>query len=173
MRSSRALLLVAFFLPSIAAAQTSTSDGIKALVRGDSATAAAILKPLAENAASPDPTAQFFMAVLYESGSGVQSNFVRACGLYLKAAAVPSPFATQALGRARAIGSDEPLMRHLCEDANAGVWRQPPSVRFTLGPDHWLKIYDSGFTVGFQGAERTSSVISTLTGCSCRRSTSS
>jgi TPR repeat protein len=71
----------ALLFPGAATAQT-TADGVLAIVRGDYQLAAHVLRPLAEDAPQPDPMAQFFMAMLYESGDGVARNKMRACGLY-------------------------------------------------------------------------------------------
>jgi hypothetical protein len=88
----RFLLMIAVVVlaPSFAGAQTSTTDGVVAMIRGDYATAASILEPLAEDTAHPDPLAAFFMASLYSFGQGVPFDALRACGLYLRAATPPN-----------------------------------------------------------------------------------
>jgi TPR repeat protein len=110
--------------PSAAGAQT-TADGIQALTRGDYATAARILRPLAEDAATRDPLALFFMATLHESGSGVARNPMHACGLYLKAATPTNPLLTQSLALARMTHRDQPLVYEHCVAAIAHPWRNP------------------------------------------------
>lgn len=82
MRYQVAFLVVALLAPSFAAAQSTTADGIRALARGDTGAALRILKPLAD-ASEPDPLAQFFVATLHDTYSGVAMDPVRACGLYL------------------------------------------------------------------------------------------
>ena len=68
---------------SLLEAQTNTADGVAAFVREDYARAVEILKPLAERwPEAGDPVAQFFMAMMYESGRGVPADAVRACTLY-------------------------------------------------------------------------------------------
>jgi TPR repeat protein len=58
------------------------AEGIDAFVRGDYATAADILKPIAESPSARDVGAQFLMASLYESGLGIGADPERACALY-------------------------------------------------------------------------------------------
>ena len=55
------LLCVLTLCATTAAAQSTTEDGIRAMLRGDYKSAAAILRPLAEDAARPDSAAQFFL----------------------------------------------------------------------------------------------------------------
>jgi hypothetical protein len=79
--------------PAVAGAQTTTADGVYALLRGDYVTAVRILKPLADSR-DPDPTAQFFMAIAYESGLGVARFDFRSCRYYLDAVKPANPFMT-------------------------------------------------------------------------------
>lgn len=83
-------------LATSAAAQSTTEDGIRAMLRGDYRAAARILRPLADDAARPDPVAQFFVAMLYDTGQGVERDEARACGLFLRAAGGAHPFSEQA-----------------------------------------------------------------------------
>ncbi len=69
-----AILLVG---PCVAAAQT-TSDGVRAFLVGDYQAAARILQPLADAVPEPDPLAQYFMAMLYDSGRGVVRDMFQA-----------------------------------------------------------------------------------------------
>jgi hypothetical protein len=154
MRLHRILLVLALTVPSAAAAQTSTVEGVQAIVRGDYASAARILRPLAEAAREPDPLAQFFLATLYETGEGVARNHIRACGLYLKAAAVSNPVAGQSAALAAAIYEQSPTTRDLCVAASMGTWFEPVPAAFTLGPDHWVKTDHTGFTVGYRGTQK-------------------
>jgi TPR repeat protein len=103
-----AILFVIICASSEVIAQNGTADGVRALVRGDYASAARILKPLAETDRDPDPIAQFFLATIYDRGNGVPPDQIRACGLDLKAAAVPNALAPQAAALA------EKLMTPLC-----------------------------------------------------------
>jgi hypothetical protein len=78
-------------------AQTDTAEGVAAFVREDYERASEILKPLAERWPDPgDPVAQFFMAMMYESGHGVSADAVRACVLYAQADIRDALFQTQA-----------------------------------------------------------------------------
>jgi hypothetical protein len=51
---------------------------------------------LSDNATAPDPVAQFFLAMLYQSGRGVEPNALRACGLFVGATKPANPFMQQA-----------------------------------------------------------------------------
>ncbi len=78
MRTCARLVCVFTLAAAPAAAQTTTEDGIRAMVRGDYQTAARILRPLADDTLRPDPVAQFFLAFLYETGEGVGRDESRA-----------------------------------------------------------------------------------------------
>jgi hypothetical protein len=150
------LVVIAALAPCGAGAQTTTADGIQALIRSDYATATRILRPLAEEAPQPDPLALFFMATLYHSGHGAALNQIRACGLYLRAAATPaSPLQVQSLALARVIHMDVPVIRDECTAASAGAWGDPPAALFTLGQNHWVRIDQEGFVVGYKGTQKT------------------
>ena len=153
-QACRWLVALAVLAPCAASAQTSTADGVRALIRGDDAAAVRILRPLAEDTSQPDPLALFFLATLYQSGRGVVQDDIRACGLYLKAATSASPLMTQSLALAQAIHRDEPLVRDLCTAASVGSWRDPPATSFTLGPDHWVRIDHQGFVVSYKGTQK-------------------
>jgi hypothetical protein len=134
-----------------AAAQT-VSDGVQAIAPGDYASAAKILHPL-ENTPTPDPAAQFFLAMLYETGSGVRVDRLHACTLYLRAAAIASnPFRSQADALGREILDPLPPMAR--DFRSAADWREPDPVTFTLGPDHWIQVDATGTTVSYLGEER-------------------
>lgn len=158
MRACSYLIVAAILAPCAAGAQTTTADGIQALTRGDYASAARILRPLAEEAAQPDPLALFFMATLYESGRGVAVSSMHACGLYLKAATPANPLLTQSLALARMIHRDLPLPYQLCVAASTHPWHNPPPTSFTIGQDHWVRIDQRGFVVGYQGTQKTATI---------------
>lgn len=124
------------------------------MLRGDYAAALRILKPLAENAREPDPLAQFFLATMYERGNGVAVDYVHACGLYRRAAATSSPIGPQATALAEGLASQSPRTRELCVAATTDTWHEPPTARFTLGPDQWVKIDETGMTVGYNGKQK-------------------
>jgi hypothetical protein len=142
--------------PAAASAQTSTADGVRAFLRGDYETAAAILRGHAEHAPQPDPIAQFFLATLYDSGRGVTRNQQRACGLYLSAASTASPLTPQALDIADAIREPWSMaVRDLvCAPANTHPWTEVQPAAFSLGPGHSVRIDASGTTIAFEGVER-------------------
>jgi hypothetical protein len=148
------VVIVALLAPPFAAAQYSTADGIRALARGDTAAALRILRPLAD-AREPDPIAQFFVATLYDTGSGVAMDQVRACGLYLKAATSANPLASEALALAEAIRHLYPHMAAPCAAASIGAWHEPIPAVFVLGPDHSVTTDASGFAIDYHGIHRT------------------
>jgi hypothetical protein len=63
MRACAWLACLFTLLATSAAAQTTTEDGIRAMLRGEYQVAVRILQPLADDAARPDPVAQFFLAI--------------------------------------------------------------------------------------------------------------
>jgi hypothetical protein len=146
-------LVVAFLLvgPRVAAAQT-TSDGVRAFLLGDYEAAARILQPLAEAVPEPDPLAQYFMAMLYDSGRGVARDMFQACGMYMRAAKSANPFMSQALTTARTMQEQSPYMVKMCALAGADDGRVPPSASFVLGPDHRVAVDRLGVTVAYKGA---------------------
>ena len=79
MRIFPAIALAVVLAPTSVAAQITTFDGVQALLRGDYEAAARILKPHAEGPSPPDPIAQFFLALLYDSGRGVARDQLHAC----------------------------------------------------------------------------------------------
>src|SRR5689334_23996431 len=80
-------------LASSASAQSTTEDGMRAMLRGDYSTAVRILRPIADSAAPSDPVAQFLLGILTDTGH--TANNTRACGLFLRGAKPSSPVAEQ------------------------------------------------------------------------------
>ena len=146
MRICVVLAAVVFLAPCAAAAQTTTADGVQALIRGDYPGAVRILLPLADDARRPDPIAQFMMATMYRSGRGVPADLVRACGYYLKAATPPSPVMVQSSALARTIHQDVPLMLAQCAAARDDIRRDPPGASSTLAPDQLVQIDQRSIT---------------------------
>jgi hypothetical protein len=145
------------FVATSAAAQSTTEDGIRATLRGDYQAAARILRPLADDAARPDPVAQFFLAFLYETGHGVRADMGRACGLFLRSAASPHPFAEQSAA----------IAAYLREQLAGGAsmlcvaderWQGGPPQSFVLGPDHRIVFADTSVTVE-RGDESSRTII--------------
>lgn len=147
-------LVAAFVLvASSATAQTTTEDGIRALIRGDYLAAARILRPLGEESAQPDPVAQFFMAILYDTGQGVGRNGPRACGLFLSAAKPANPFMEQSSAISNLILQEYgPAGSQLC--VSGSKWQDVPPTTFALGPDHRVVIADTSITVTYNGKEQ-------------------
>ena len=140
------------FVPGVAAAQAPLDAGMRKLVAGDYQAAAQLLEPLAENPVKPDPAAQFLMAVLYETGRGVARDTMRACGLFLQAAASDSPFAQQAAVLGGRLKSEfGPMAAQLCA---SGPRHEMPPALFTLGPDHSVQYTSNSIIVRYHGAEQ-------------------
>jgi hypothetical protein len=141
--------------PVAAGAQATTADGVQAILRGDYQAAVRILRPLSETVEAPDPLAQFFMAMLYESGHGVPRDIMRACGLYLNAAKPGNPLAGQAVDLARVIqGPSGGRFAEFCDAASASHSSPAPPRSFTLAPDHVVTIDEYGATVRYRGSEK-------------------
>jgi hypothetical protein len=147
------LLCVLTLLAMPAAAQSTTEDGIRAVVRGDYQAAARILKPLADNGTRPDPVAQFFLAILYHTGQSVVRDELRACGLFLRSAAREHPFSQQSAALA---GFAQQLLgdgaaRFCVQDER---WQGGPPVSFQLGPGHRIVFADTNITVTYEEREQ-------------------
>jgi hypothetical protein len=99
-----AVALMIALAPSTAAAQT-TADGVAAFDRGDYVAAAALLRPITERfPLHDDPTAEFLMAQMYETGRGVPLDRVRAYALYARAmSGLANRRAMDAMEHARAL----------------------------------------------------------------------
>ena len=149
------LVCVLALLATPAAAQ-STEDAVRAMLHGDYETATRILRPLADEAARPDPVAQFFLAVLDDAGNGGIS--ARACGLFLRAAARPNPFSEQAAALASAIGEEAGDVAPLVCVAKER-WRGGPPQSFVLGPDHLIVFADTGIRVRYGDREQETNLI--------------
>ena len=122
--------LIALFAlaPSQVGAQSTTVDGVRALVRGDIQAAVQILTPLAGQADSTDPLAQFFLAMSYQAGPGIAKN-AYACRLYLRAAVPANPLARQSWSLAAALQRQFASAPSLCVGATA-----PPSDSLPPAP---------------------------------------
>jgi len=151
---------VVMVLAAPAAAQTTTEDGIRAMLSGDHPAALRILRPLADDAAHPDPVAQFFLAVLYETGQGVRNDMQRACGLFLRSAAHAHPFAEQSAAIAanmqQQLGDGASM---LCV-ANER-WQGGPPLSFDLGPGHRIVFADTSVTVTHGEQEQRGLILAT------------
>lgn len=143
-------------LATPAAAQSTTEDGVRAMLRGDYPAAFRILRPLADDTAHSDPVAQFFLAILTDTGHTGDNQ--RACALFLRAAARPGPFDAQAAGLA-AVVRDQlgDGARFLCiaEDG----WLGGPPLTFRLGPEHEVIYTDRSMRLIYEGKEQSTSLI--------------
>jgi hypothetical protein len=148
MRTSARLVCLFTMLATPAVAQSTTEDGIRAMLRGDYQAAARILRPLADDAVRPDPVAQFFLAFLYGTGRGVQFDQGRACGLFLGAAKHPNPFMEQSSAIAT-------VMQDLLGGAGSPFcvtdesWYGEPPQSFVLGPGHRIVFADTSITLDY------------------------
>lgn len=150
--SRMARFVTAFLLiPAAAFAQATRDDAIRKMVAGDYQGAAQLLKPLAEDPGTPDATAQFLLAILYDFGQGVPRNVMGACGLYRQAAASGSPFSETAAALDRMLREDSPVPEHMCA---TGPWHQVPDVAFRLGADHTVHFTANRILIRYQGAEQ-------------------
>ena len=160
MMRARLLLVVSATLVFSAgpSAQTgSTADGVDALLRRDYARAAAILRPLAETLWQPDHRAEFFMAVLYESGLGVPQDPLRACALFMRASAdheSPLGSAASALVRARQRTLDRDAFNTCNWRASVGFDDRFEQVTFVLDQEHWIAFDLKGTTIAYRGVEK-------------------
>jgi hypothetical protein len=134
-----------------AVAQSTTEDGIRAMLRGDYQAAARILRPLADDAA--DPVAQFFLAILYETGTGVSPDMGRACGLFLRSASRAHALSEQSAAIAAVmqeqLGAGASL---LCVAKER--WQGGPPQSFVLGPDHRTSFVDTSVDVSYGDEQR-------------------
>jgi len=162
MRRALAIAAVVLVTAESVAAQSSTAEGVDAFVRGDYQRAAAILKPIAEQAPRRDPVAAFFMAAMYDSGLGIAADPMRACALYLRASAPAiggaerSPFATMAMSLWRyrmATLSQEAVQECTWHEQNGFDHGFEP-VTFAIGPGHWIAWDIKGATITYDGKEK-------------------
>jgi len=77
------LVAVALFVGSMTAHAADIAAGMRAIDRGDYATALRILRQLANQ---DDASAQIYLGFMYENGRGVAQDYVKAVGWYRKAA---------------------------------------------------------------------------------------
>jgi hypothetical protein len=141
------LLCASMLFATAASAQSTTDDGIRAIVRGDYKAAAAILRPLADDTTRPDPAAQFFLAVLYQTGYGVKApDTARACGLFARSALREHAFTEQAAAVAQNLRDQLGDAASMFCVANER-WRGGPPQRFNLAPGHQITFTDTSVVV--------------------------
>ena len=91
-------------------------------------TAARILTALSNDPAQPDAVAQFFLAVQYRAGLGVKLDDLRACGLFMKAAAREQPFSGQSAALAESMRAHFGAGAAFCV-GDEGLQGGPPQAR--------------------------------------------
>ncbi len=136
---------VVVLLAAPAAAQTTTEDGIRALLRADHKTAARILGPLADSASRPDPVAQFFLGLVHSDIHGGRFDQIRACGLFLRSASHAHPFAEQSAALAADIQLQLQGAASLCVAGER--WQGGPAPSFEPGPGPRIVVADTSVTV--------------------------
>lgn len=141
-----------------AAAQSTTEDGIRAMLRGEYQAAARILRPLADDPGKPDPVAQFFLAFLFTAGQGVGGDQARACGLFKRAAGRAHPFTDQSSAIATLMSEQFGGGASLFCVAEES-WRGDPPQSFILGPDHRIVFADTSITVTYGDKEARTSLL--------------
>lgn len=146
MRTWACVVSVLLLFSPAAAGQETTEDGIRALLRGDYQAAARVLRPLADAEAKPDPVAQFFLAILDESGHAGPYEMGRACRLYLRATTREHPFSEHAAALAAINRQQLGEMASLVCVADER-WRGGPSQSFILGPSHRIVFTDNSIRV--------------------------
>jgi hypothetical protein len=148
----RALLVCALvLLPAPAVAQSTAEDGIRAMLGGDYRAAARILRPLADDAA--DPVAQFFLAILYETGTGVSPDMGRACGLFLRSASRAHAFSEQSAAIAAVMQEQLGAGASLLCVADER-WQGGPPQSFVLGPGHRIVFANTSVDVMYRDREQ-------------------
>lgn len=151
MRLWLAVCALLLFVPCAASAQASRDEAIRLLLAGDYQKAAQALRPLAEDPSTPDSSAQFLLALLYDFGTGVPRNVPRACGLYRQAAGANGPFMGIAALLRQMLQEDSPIPEQLC---SPGPWHDQPEASFTLAPDHSVQYTANAIVVRYRGEER-------------------
>ena len=141
---------------AVAAQATSTEAGIRAMLRGDYQDAARILRPLANDVAHPDPVAQFFLALVYDSNQ-VPGDNIRACSLLARAGRQSGPFAEQAAALAAAIRDELGPGADMCV-ADEG-WQGGPPQSLVLGPGHQVVFTDQSVSVTFGDKEERTDIL--------------
>ena len=150
--------VVVLFAHAAAGQPATTEDGIRAMLRGDYQAAARVLRPLADDESRPDPVAQFFLAVLYETGRGVPADIGRACRLFLRSSTGEHPFSQQSAAIAA-------IMREQLGGAASPIcvtdtgWRGGAAQSFALGPDHRIVFADTSIRVTYGDREQHTSLL--------------
>ena len=122
----------------------------------DYPTALRILRPLADATTHPDPAAQFFLAVLTDTGHTGDNQ--RACGLFLRAAGHPNPFAAQSAALAAVVRDQLGDGASFFCIADEG-WQGGPPLTFTLGPEHQVVYTDRSMRLIYKDKEQSTNLL--------------
>jgi hypothetical protein len=155
-RTAASVALTAFLLTAAhPAAAQGTADGIDALMHGDYARAASILKPIAESS-ERDPLASFFMAAMYQNGQGVEADLTRACALSVRASQGMTPFRRAADDLVRSLRETMSLERfqECVQLANSGFNHGFQPSQFTLSVGRSIRIDINGVELTTDGTRR-------------------
>jgi len=129
---------------------------MRAMLRGDYRTALRILRPLADDTAHPDPAAQFFLAILTDTGH--TGTNTRACGLFLRAARQPNAFAAQSAALAAVVRDQLGDGASFFCIADEG-WQGGPPLTFTLGPEHQVVYTDRTIRLLYKEKEQSTNLL--------------
>jgi hypothetical protein len=154
-RCARALCVFTL-LATPAVAQSTTEDGMRAMLRGDYPTALRILRPLADDTVHPDPAAQFFLGILTDTGH--TGTNTRACGLFLRAAGRPNSFAAQSAALAAVVRDqlgDGASFFCIADE----TWQGGPPLTFSLGPEHQVVFTDRSVRVIYKDKEQSTNLL--------------
>jgi hypothetical protein len=147
------ILLILGVTSLVTDAQSRTSDGVAAMLRGDYQQAAAILQPIVQDRQQRDPAAAFFMATLYDTGRGVPPDPMRACALYQQAFAddtsVYAPTA-QLMWRRLWMAHGNEWLQECQLVANIGIDHRFQPETFTLGAAHSVEWTLAAATVTYE-----------------------
>jgi hypothetical protein len=153
--------------PSAGEADSATVTALAAILRGDYSRAAELLQPLVANWQYADPTAAFFLGLLYENGLGVPLDRTRACALFGRGSEGQGPFTQTAQELTRVhldMAGPDPVPD--CQMVmNWGLRTGFSPARFTLAPEHWVAVDISPrrqsivAIVGYDGREKESAFV--------------
>ncbi len=122
------------------------------MLRGDYQTAVRILQPLADDAARPDPVAQFFLALVYQQPSRRTLRSAQGMRLFLRSASRAHPFAEQSAALAADVQVQLQGGASLCVAEER--WGSGPPQAFELSPGHRIVFADTSITLAYGDQEQ-------------------
>ncbi len=135
--------------------RTPTTEGVEAFLRADYATAAELLRPIAERVTLDDGIASFFMGMLYDVGNGVAPDPARACAHYLGGTQSGNPFSMSDLTLLEA--NRATLTKAQADEcslmARVGFDHRFKPQMFTLEPGDSISVDIRGVTISRQGKD--------------------